>query len=805
MSQLQDFVLGFYQLHGGLVEPPRYGAYEVLLPDEVAERLQAPAVEEVVFDDTGPGEEDGHLHLGPGHPLVERMVEITRQDAAPAQAYINAVRLDKRGLADAARQALTFANARLVTLPGQMETPALFHYLLLDLRLVLLTDEKHELLDLAAMDMQSGWPVDWSAIQAQATLSDEPAFASLPVASPLWIADASPLTPSSLAGLFARAQAAVLGQEAQAVSGLSRRAARFLELDRARLEQYYDDLQRDLERRLARSEGERQASLREKLAAVRTERELKLADAEARYRLRIDLGLVSALVVAQPKLILQVQIENRGTAIQRRVVWDPLLHQIEPLRCDVCGRPGASLHLCSGGHLSHADCLLEQQCVECKRVYCRLCGEQMTACEVCGRPVCRSSLIKCSECGKGTCREHTGACHAPTPAAVPSKQVAAPPAPAPGKPVRAKAGTRPVPPPPTKEKATKPVRPQAKPAPQRTANWKLDVQIERSEPVVTAYVLSSGTRGPAVRSWRLGPQGIEIHCRCAKGEACPAHGNLLRPTTADGIEAQMQTQIDELRAEYAVPARNVSYTLFMGDMPSTEPRLILRGKWKDEATLEQARTGWAQVAARQGIPLPPPPRPKPRALTDEEAKEAEQLLIAANGLVTLEGAVKETDLYEQMREFFHPGDWYTPAYLDALLRTNDHWFKVQASGWVASTLVSNVQRLLAAKKAAALPPRSWSLVELLAAGDLKRPLTEREARIQCEMHGITHFDHDLRAIQDDLRNGLSEDVLVDEMVSYYRIKDPEAIVRLADLVAELVEHTPRWELGGRTPAEARSQ
>ena len=52
------------------------------------------------------------------------------------------------------------------------------------------------------------------------------------------------------------------------------------------------------------------------------------------------------------------------------------------------------------------------QCVDCKRVYCRLCTKQMKACVVCDRPVCASSLNRCPTRGRGTCREHVGLCHA---------------------------------------------------------------------------------------------------------------------------------------------------------------------------------------------------------------------------------------------------------------------------------------------------------------------------------------------------------------------------------------------------------
>ncbi len=401
MSGLQEFVLGLFQANGALVEPPRYGTYEVLLPEKLAAQLDTPALQEVVFDEPGQAAGDGRLHLAQGDPLVDRLVEWARRAPAPARTCINSVRLDKRGLLELARQALTIPNGRLAPAPGQMESPALFHYLIFTFKVTLATDEKHEHLVSVALDGQAGWPVDWQPIHQHSSQDEEPAFEGLPAARPLWIAEASPLTPPALAGLFERAQSAVLEKMAGTIEGLSRRAARYLELDQARLGQYYGDLAHDLERRLQRADDpDRQATLTEKLASLQAERELKLADAQARYQLRSDLELVTVQVVVQPKLALQVLVENRGTAIPRRVVWDPLLHTIEPLRCDVCGRPGTALQLCSGGHLAHAGCLLGEQCVDCKRVYCRVCREQMTTCAVCGRPTCLSSINRCRECGR---------------------------------------------------------------------------------------------------------------------------------------------------------------------------------------------------------------------------------------------------------------------------------------------------------------------------------------------------------------------------------------------------------------------
>ncbi|HOG45698.1 MAG TPA: hypothetical protein PLB78_03555, partial [Anaerolineae bacterium] len=406
MSDLRDFVLDFLQVNGALVEPPRFGAHEVLLPDALAGQLGVPALQEIVFDDVDV--DDGRLHLTQGHPQVDRIVELARRSPAPAQAHVNAVRLDKRGLAAAARQTLSFANARLVELPKEVERSVLSHYLVFAFKVTLTTDEKQEHLATVAIDAQAGWPVEWEAIRTEAALEEALAFAHLATARPRWLDAPQPLETAALAGLLKRAECAAVARMSGAIEGLSRRAARHLELDRARLEQYYDDLVRDLERRLRRAEGERQATLHDKIAAAQAERQLKLADAEARYRLRVDLELITVQVITQPKIELLVQIENRNTRVQRRIVWDPLPHAIEPLACDVCGQPGLSLQLCSGGHLAHAECLLEHQCTDCKRVYCSLCAAQMAACAVCGRPVCQTSLNRCGICGRATCHEHVG-------------------------------------------------------------------------------------------------------------------------------------------------------------------------------------------------------------------------------------------------------------------------------------------------------------------------------------------------------------------------------------------------------------
>ncbi len=599
MSELTDFVLGAFRQVGGIVEPPAYDIYEVLLPEDVARRWNVASYQRLAFSGAAParvaGAEDVTI-VGYGHPLVETLVEEIRAEPACVQVYINDLRLDKRGLLALARQTLAFPNARLSELPHKGQSAALCHYVRFNFKAALITDEKRERLVSVVMDAQAGFAVpELVHIEQLARLEEESAFGHLLPAPVRWLPRSERgdevLSRPVLEGLLERATHAALDELAAPLETLRRRAARYLELDRARLTGYYDDISRDLQRRIERTSGDaRRSSLADKLTAAQAEREAKLADVEAKYRLRVELELVNLQVVVQPKVLLPVRVGNRTVKIERTSVWDPLLHRIEPLACDVCGRPATRLMLCSGGHLAHEDCLLAEQCVDCKRVYCRLCADQMGRCVVCDRPVCVHSLNRCDVCERATCHEHVGLCHAADgqPAQLPQPE---PPKPAPPPPPVEKVKEKPSsPPPPPRSKrkrktavpATRTARRSVKKQPRTPVPYKIEVYIEPRAPEVDAFVLTKGKKQIAVRSWELVGDELLITCHCEKGWYCPVDGTELEAADGSGIEAQIEEQIEELRREYGVSARRVfRYTVVRG-APRQVTRVVLRGEWKRE-------------------------------------------------------------------------------------------------------------------------------------------------------------------------------------------------------------------------------
>ncbi len=595
-TSLQDLVLGYCQQVGALVEPPAFGMHEVLLPEEVARRWKVNPLQLFVFagnEETGPaGRTITFLHYG--YPLVETIVEEIRSRTANGQFFINNIRLEKPGLFNVIEKALILPNAKLFPVSGASEQRRLYHYVRFNFKVSLVADEKRELILPIWMHLQEGYPVNGSEIERLAVLDVENQFQSLEPAPPSFINQINPVGEEVLQAVLEHARQSTRRELGDTLLGLHKRLQRYLELDRARLDQYYDDLKKDAERRLQKAEEGRRATLEAKVAAIEAEHHSKLIDVEQKYRLRIELDLANLAVITQPKLDLTVEIRKRTAAVRRRVIWDPLLHTAEPLVCDVCGLAGFEMYLCENGHLVHAGCLAPQ-CVECKRTYCQKCASNVQICVVCDQPICTHSLVRCPDCQRITCQEHANLCHAvdgkpqhigPAPARAADLPQPAQGKTAPSAPVsQARA-------PANKKKDTP-----SKPVPSARTILKMALTADYAEvyygaamPLVSAYVYVK-KHELAVRSWELTEDGIAVICKC-EDPFCKDNGLLYRPIADDQILEQLDKFIRRFLIKYNVPEKKVHYFRMRAGKPGEERKLSLTGKWKDAVALQEAREGF---------------------------------------------------------------------------------------------------------------------------------------------------------------------------------------------------------------------
>ncbi|MBI3161652.1 MAG: hypothetical protein HYZ23_04045 [Chloroflexi bacterium] len=611
-TSLEGLVLGYFRQVGALVEPPAYGAYEILLPDEAAARWGISPHQKIVFD--AAHQQDGVTFLHYGHALIETIAEELCGQSANGQFFINNVRPEKPGFASEIEKAFSLPNSKIFFIHAEKEKIRHHHYARFNFKVSLVADEKRELVLPVWMDLQNGYPVSGAEIERLGILDEENQFLHAPSAPAFWNDEPaltpgpSPerrgepaLSPKTLSALLERARQAVPHELGETLSNLQKRLAHFLELDRARLNDYYDHLLKDAKKRLQKTEEDRRAALEAKIGVIQAERESKLLDVEQKYHLRIQLELVNLAIISVPKLDLMVEIRKRISTIQRAVTWNPLLHTIEPLLCDVCNRGGMTLHLCENGHLVHAECLAPQ-CVECKRTYCQACAQEVTECVVCARPICAHSLTRCKECQRVTCAEHAGECHALD--GEPRKIVAGgekveETEPASGKKeasakVASASGV-------AKKSVRKEIQ-KAKPIPQKfgappkpLADY-VEVYSDPAEGTITAYMMRRQSE-LAVHWWAMTDEGISVNCRCEKMWNCESNGMVFRPS--DDIERQMSLLLTRFREEYNLPDKKTRYFQIRLGKPFEEKKLKIPSGWRDEAILEKARKGFDELSKRK--------------------------------------------------------------------------------------------------------------------------------------------------------------------------------------------------------------
>jgi hypothetical protein len=600
-TSLEGLVLGYFRQVGALVEPPAYGAYEVLLPDEAAARWGISSHQKIVFD--AAHQQTGVTFLHYGHALIETIAEELRGQSANGQFFINNVRPDKPGLPSEIEKAFSLPNAKIFFIPAEKEKIRHHHYVRFNFKVSLLADEKRELVLPVWMDLQNGYPVNGAEIERLGILDEENQFLHIPSAPAFWNNEPA-LSPETLSALLERARQAVPHELGETLSNLQKRLARFLELDRARLNDYYAGLLKDAQRRLQKADEERRSALEAKIKVINLEHESKLLDVEQKYHLRIQLELVNLAIIAIPKLDLMVEIRKRTSTIKRTVTWNPLLHTIEPLLCNVCNRGGMTLQLCENGHLAHTECLAPQ-CVECKRTYCQTCAREVTECVVCARPICVHSLTRCKECQRVTCAEHVGECHAlngePRKILGVEKIVEGAESSSGKKDASAKGVSTPqgVP----QKSARKEIR---KPIPQTQARLRVappkpradyvEVYSDPAEGTISAHMIRRQSE-LAVRWWAMTDQGISVNCQCEKMWNCQSNGMVFRPS--DDIERQMNLLLTRFREEYDLPDKKTRYFHIRVGKPFDEKKLKIPSSWRDEALLEKARKGFDELSKRK--------------------------------------------------------------------------------------------------------------------------------------------------------------------------------------------------------------
>ena len=160
--------------------------------------------------------------------------------------------------------------------------------------------------------------------------------------------------------------------ERRLISSVGRRRRELegrLRRETARAAGYYDEIIRELQEQVAvLPPGDpKRAALELKGRAASVEREGRLGELAAKYRLEVEVALVSILRLHLPRLIVSGTLAGKRHAVDLSLVWDPVEQTGEPVRCRRCATFTYELGLARSGAPACPACLAAEAAAPTRR------------------------------------------------------------------------------------------------------------------------------------------------------------------------------------------------------------------------------------------------------------------------------------------------------------------------------------------------------------------------------------------------------------------------------------------------------
>ena len=359
MTNIVDWARDLLVTRGALVESEDAGALRALLPAELAEALESPEWLSLRFGaDAGASDE---------HEWLDRLSRLLPVDARLVGARLRhpnlAPPVDAIGALD---RGLALQNGIYRVLEDYRQTARYyffgFHY-------TIESDESSLGVVTVCLNASARTLVPLAESLANAVRDDleEDPQAAIPR--------------DELTQLFPIALRAAQPEIRRLAAGIEQNANRRLARDTERIDAYYKDLLRQIEKRIARHAADPDAVMRERsrVAVTQLDRIAKLDDLARKYSLRIRIQPGDVLTVSLPVREISARLIRKKAERVAKLHWNPRLGALESPWCEGCSAPAYPLFLCDD------------------RVHF-LCKRCAAPCPACGKSFCRACQPRC-KCG----------------------------------------------------------------------------------------------------------------------------------------------------------------------------------------------------------------------------------------------------------------------------------------------------------------------------------------------------------------------------------------------------------------------
>lgn len=326
-SLLEEFVRDYVEVSGGAWDEVEPQVYDVLLP-AAAPGSAGQEVLRIAFDPEALPEHPGAQLAGYGTPLIDRLLADAVARGRYACLYVIGLNLTPHDLAGHLRRALTLPEES--ALKPQGARPLHFTQAVFWFQATFVSDQKEQEVVPVALDLHYR-----RQVRHLEQLLDHSHLAEAPA---LPLAEARRL---SLAAAYPLARDAVLPTVAALANIRGRDVSAHVERQAARMGRYYADLRAELDEQVHRAEsrGDDLSRFAGRREALDREERFRITELRQKGALRVQLRLLTVLLVQQPKLLVRGVVRDKKHEAAVELVWDPLTGAVEAAPCPACGRP----------------------------------------------------------------------------------------------------------------------------------------------------------------------------------------------------------------------------------------------------------------------------------------------------------------------------------------------------------------------------------------------------------------------------------------------------------------------------------
>lgn len=327
-DDLMDFCQQSFTSLGALVEVENNNMLEVIVDDELSNNFNRRSYFKFVFDRNLREQYPETEFISYGHPYLDLLINLASQKGLVTRLYLNGLTTTTGHIQDKVSHKVKFYNCKTNFLLDILER---FSYCLFNFKISYLSDDKKEEIKTVVVDRFSA-AVNNKLLDVLNTLF---------VGTKCEFKGMSEGEIKPLGEVYETACGYIKNDIIATIEEMKKINLKKLSKEIMRVENYYSENEVEIKQKLSKQglNNDQRQRLKGKLKINTVEKERKILDLEEKYKLKVNIKLLNAALIYQPKIKCKLEILGKGNSFYFNVFWNPVFKDIEPPFCMKCKSP----------------------------------------------------------------------------------------------------------------------------------------------------------------------------------------------------------------------------------------------------------------------------------------------------------------------------------------------------------------------------------------------------------------------------------------------------------------------------------